>query len=62
MASNRNIDYIEIDRILNNMFTPFEKSVTDNYEETSYDQVIPSSNSDNILLKNNYIFVRCSTK
>jgi hypothetical protein len=49
MASNRNIDYVEIDRILNSMFTPFKKSMTDKYEGTSFNEVILSNKSDNIL-------------
>jgi len=46
MANRKNIDYIEIDRILNSMFTPVKKNLfefksTDdyNYMETYYDQV-----------------------
>ncbi|XP_025412459.1 uncharacterized protein LOC112684937 [Sipha flava] len=39
MASNRNIDYVEIDRILNSMFTPFKKSMTDKYEGTSFNEI-----------------------
>lgn len=43
MASNNNIDYIEIDRILNNMFTPMEapeSQENNNYRGTSLKQVI----------------------
>lgn len=34
MAINRDIDYIEIDRILNNMFTPMKKSAS-GYQATN---------------------------